>query len=166
MRPSASQKHKLKMNSKNYAILLTLGLAGMMIGVWPEISTLWTVQQNWSQLLSLTGTVAVSIYLLLLLFGLFLLLTGSWRIQSLNRFTRRRNVSTAIRWILVVGLLLVFTYIYLFSLWQPILSQPWLQLLFAVGFAQIILFILEPQREQKFGWSEVALALVLFLYPA
>ena len=165
MRPSASQKHKLKMNSKNYSILLTLGLAGMMIGVWPEISTLWTVQQNWSQLLSLTGAVAVSIYLLLLLFGLALLITGSWRIESLNSLARTRNVSTAIRWILVVGVLLVFTYIYLFSLWQPILSQPWLQLLFTMGFAQIILFVVAPRREQKLGWSEVALALALFLYP-
>ena len=103
MRPSASQNHKLKMNSKNYAILLTLGLAGMMIGVWPEISTLWTVQQNWSQLLSLTGTVAVSIYLLLLIFGLVLLITGSWRIQSLNNFTGARSLSPAIRWMLVIG---------------------------------------------------------------
>src|SRR6266511_3016338 len=150
MRPSASQKHKLKMNSKNYSILLTLGLAGIMIGVWPEISTLWTVQQNWSQLLSLTGTIAVGLYILLLLFGLVLLITGSWRIHSLNSFTRTRSMSPAIRWMLVAGLLLVFTYIYLFSLWQPILSQPWLQLLFAMGFAQIVLFIVAPQREQKF----------------
>src|SRR4029079_12355830 len=78
---------------------------------------------------------------------------------------RSRIVSSAVRWMLVVGLLLVFTYLYLFSLWQPILSQPWLQLLFAMGFAQIILFTVAPPREQKFGWSEVALALVLFLYP-
>src|SRR5574339_420180 len=102
MRPSASQKHKLKMNSKNYALLLTLGLAGMIIGVWPEISTLWTVQQNWGQLLSLTGIVAVSIYVLLLLLGLVLLIINSWRTQSINSFTR--NVSPAIRWILFVGL--------------------------------------------------------------
>src|SRR6185503_15250199 len=88
-----------------------------------------------------------------------------WRIQSLNNFTGARSLSPAIRWMLVIGLLLVFTYLYLFSLWQPILSQPWLQLLFAMGFAQIILFTVAPPREQKFGWSEVALALVLFLYP-
>jgi hypothetical protein len=66
---------------------------------------------------------------------------------------------------LAVGLLFIFTYIYLFSVWQPILSQPWIQLLFAMSFAQIILFVIAPQREQRFGWSEVASTLSIFLYP-
>ena len=61
------------MNSKNYAILLSLALVGMMIGIWSEISTLWAVEQNWAQLLSLKGTVAISLYVALLLFGLFFL---------------------------------------------------------------------------------------------
>ncbi|HEX9386701.1 MAG TPA: hypothetical protein VF918_10320 [Anaerolineales bacterium] len=153
------------MNSKNYAILLSLALVGMMIGVWSEISTLWTIEQNWAQLLSLKGTVAISLYIVLLLFGLFFIINGSWRVETLNNLTRKLNLSLAIRWTLVVGLLFVFTYIYLFSVWQPSLSQPWIQLLFAMSFAQIILFVIAPQCEQKFGWSEVASALGLFLYP-
>src|ERR1044071_6705444 len=153
------------MNSKNYAILLCLALAGMLIGVWSEISILWTIEQNWTQLLSLKGIVAVSLYLVLLLLGLFFLVSGSWRTETLNRFARRQKISSVIRWMLVVGLLFVFTYIYLFSVWQLILSQPWIQLLFAMGFAQIILLVSAPQREQKFGWSEVASTLGLFLYP-
>jgi hypothetical protein len=153
------------MNSKNYAILLSLALVGMLIGVGSEISILWTVKQNWAQLFSLKGTVAISLYVVLLLFGLFFVLNGSWRVGTLNNLTRKLNLSFAVRWTLVVGLLFPFTYIYLFSVWQPILSQPWIQLLFAMGFAQIVLFVIAPQREQKFGWSEVALTLGLFLYP-
>src|SRR5689334_22886558 len=153
------------MNRKSYATLMSLGLAGMAIGVGSEISILWTVKQNWTQLLSLRGTVAISLYLLLLILGLCFLITGLWRTETLNRFRRRWSIRPAIRWMLGVGLLFVFTYIYLFSVWQPILSQPWIQLWFAMGFAQLILFPLAPQREQKFGWSEVAAALVFFLYP-
>ena len=153
------------MNSKNYAILLSLALVGMMIGVWSEISVLWTVKQNWAQLLSLRGTVAISLYVVLLLFGLFFVINGSWRVATLDNLTRKLNLSFAVRWILIVGLLSVFTYIYLFSVWQPVLSQPWIQLLFAMGFSQIVLFFVAPQRKQKFGWSEVALMFGLFLYP-
>ncbi len=65
----------------------------------------------------------------------------------------------------MVGLLFVFTYLYLFSAWQTIISQPWAQLLFAMGLAQIILLISAPGREQRFAWSELALTLGLFLYP-
>lgn len=153
------------MNNRTYATLMSLGLAGMMIGVWSEISILWTVKQNWVQLLSLRGTVAISLYVVLLLLGLYLVIIGLWHAGALNRLTRRLNIPSVIRWMLVIGLLLVFAYIYLFSVWQPILSQPWLQLLFAMGFAQIILFSLAPQREQIFGWSEVVSTLGFFLYP-
>src|SRR5690349_23767952 len=151
------------MNSKTYPILMSLGLAGMMIGIWSEISILWTVKQNWTQLLSLRGTVAIGLYLVLLLLGLCFLIIGLWHTETLNRLTRRWSIPPVIRWMLAIGLLFVFTYIYLFSVWQPILSQPWIQLWFAMGFAQLILFPLAPQREQKFGWSEVAAALVFFL---
>jgi len=153
------------MSNKNYGILMSLGLAGMIIGIWPEISTIWRVEQNWAKLLSLMGTVTISFYLLLLFFGLFFLLTGSWRAGALNRFARSLKISSVVRWLLVVGVLFVFTYLYLFSVWQTIFSQPWAQFLFAMGLAQIILFIIAPGREQRFDWSELALTLGLFLYP-
>jgi hypothetical protein len=153
------------MSNRNYGILMSLGLTGMIIGMWSEISAIWTIEQNWPQLLSLKGIVAVGLYLALLLLGLFFLITGSWRVETLSRFALRLKGSFPARWMLVVGLLLVFTYIYLFSVWQTILSQPWTQLLFAMGFAQLILFIIAPAREQKFGWGEVASTLGLFLYP-
>jgi hypothetical protein len=64
-----------------------------------------------------------------------------------------------------VVLLLICTYIYLFSAWQFVLSQPWIQLVFALGITQMILLLIAPQREQRLGWGEVALIVGLFLYP-
>ncbi len=153
------------MSNRNYGILMSLGLAGIVIGIWTEISMLWTVEQNWAKLLSRMGTITISLYLLLLFLGLFFLLTGSWRIETLNRLARQPKASTVLRWLLTVGLLFVFTYLYLFSVWQTIISQPWAQFLFAMGLTQIILFIIAPAREQRFAWSELALTLGLFLYP-
>jgi hypothetical protein len=153
------------MSHRNYAILMSLALAGMIIGIWTEISVLWTVEQNWTKLLALMGKFTISLYLLLLLFGLYFLLTGLWRVEILNRFARSLKIPPVVRWLLIVALLFIFTYIYLFSAWQTILSQPWAQLLFAIGFAQIILLIIAPGREQRFDWSELALTLGLFLYP-
>src|SRR5512141_1759623 len=129
------------MSNRNYSILMSLGLAGIVIGIWTEISMLWTVEQNWTKLLSRMGTMTISLYLLLLFLGLFFLLTGSWRAETLNRFARQPKASTVLRWLLTVGLLFVFTYLYLFSVWQTIISQPWAQFLFAMGLAQVILFI-------------------------
>ena len=153
------------MDNKNYGILTSLGLAGMVIGIWSEISLLWTVEQNWARLLSRMGTLTIALYLLLLLSGLYFLLAGAWRVEALNQRARKVRVSIVVRWVIVTVLFLLYTYIYLFSVWQPALSQPWTQLLFAIGFAQMILFLMAPEREQRFGLSELALALGIFLFP-
>src|SRR5918995_274149 len=153
------------MDNKNYAILISLGLAGMAIGIWSEISVLWTVEQNWEKLLSTTGTIAIVLYLLLLLSGLYFLLVGAWRVEALNRLARKVRLSSAARWVLVIALFFLYTYIYLFSVWQPVLAQPWLQLLFAIGLAQMVLFLMAPEREQRLGFPELALTLGVFLYP-
>jgi hypothetical protein len=153
------------MDNKNYRILISLGLAGSVIGIWSEISLLWTVPQNWERLSSGTGMVAMSLYLLFLLLGLYLLLTGAWRVEGLNLMARKLRLSFPARWLILTGLFLVYTYIYLFTAWQAILSQPWTQLVFAMGFAQIILFLMAPQREQRLGLSEIALVVSIFLYP-
>ncbi len=153
------------MDNKNHGILMTLALAGMAIGIWSEVSSFLMVEQNWARLLSPSGTLSISLYFLLLLSGLYSLLMGSWRVEILNRWTLKWKVSSAVRWLVVTFLLLVFAYIYLYSVWQTVLAQPWIQVLFAMGFAQMLLLILAPQREQRFGWSELALTLGLFLYP-
>jgi hypothetical protein len=153
------------MDNKNYGFLISLGLAGLAIGIWSEISVLWTVEQNWEKLLSTTGTIAIILYLLLLLSGLYFLLAGAWRVEALNRLARKVRLSSSARWVLVIALFFLYTYIYLFSVWQPVLAQPWLQLLFAMGFAQMLLFLMAPEREQRLGLPELALTLGVFLYP-
>ena len=153
------------MDNKNYGILMSLGLAGMAIGIWSEVTSLWTVEQNWVKLLSSVGTITIGLYLLFFLLGLYCLLTGAWRIETLNHMARRVKLSVMARWLIVTGLFLLYTYIYLFSAWQPILAQPWTQFVFAMGFAQIILFIIAPQREQQLGLRELVLSLGIFLYP-
>jgi hypothetical protein len=153
------------MDKKNYGIMMSLGLVGIGIGIASEISRLWTVEQNWVRLLSLMGKLTISLYLLLLFLGLYFLFKGVWRVELLNGWARQLKLPSVVPSSLVVGLLLVFTYFYLYSVWQTILAQPWIQLLFAMAFAQILLFIVAPQREQRWGGRELALAIGLFLYP-
>ena len=154
-----------RMNNKQYATLMTLGLAGVIIAAGFEVSAIWEVEQNWPKLLSSTGVVTISLYVILLLIGLIFLMMGLWRVETLNRLARQMRLPLALRWLVVAGLFLVYTYIYLFSVWQPILFMPWTQLLFAMGFAQITLLVIAPEREHRFGWSELALTLGIFLYP-
>lgn len=154
------------MNSRQYGALMLLGLAGMSIGIGYEISAMWAVKQNWSKLLSSAGILAISLYLFLFILSLVTLLKSAWRGETVNEAKRKLELPLAIRWLSVVGLLLIYTYIYLFSLWQPILSlQPWSQLLLAMGLAQSIPFIVAPHRAQKVGWSALVLTLGIFLYP-
>ena len=151
--------------NKHYAIPVSLGLAGVIVGVVSEIAAIWDVEQNWPRLLSPMGLVAIGLYVVLLLIGLSLFVRSLWGSERLNRLARRRAQPLAVRWLIVIGLLLLYTYIYLFSVWQPILFMPWTQLLFAIGFTQLLLLVAAPEREQSFGWSELALALGIFLYP-
>jgi hypothetical protein len=154
-----------KVDDKYYGILMALGLTGVIMGVWSEAVAIWEVEQNWARLFSAVGIVALSLYLLLLLIGLFFLTTSLIRVETVNQMAGKLPLPITIRGLIVAGLFLLYTYIYLFSVWQPSLSQPWIQTLFAMGLTQIILFVVAPQREQRFGWSEFALALSIFLYP-
>ena len=62
------------MDNKNYGILISLGLTGMAIWIWPEIASIWAVEQNWEKLLSPAGIVSVSLYLLLFIAGVYFLI--------------------------------------------------------------------------------------------
>src|SRR5215213_3480673 len=153
------------MANKNYGILMSLGLAGVALGIWADLSSIWTVEQNWETLLSSTGVIAITFYVLLLLIGLFILIAGAWNMDGLHRTAGNFRTSLLVRWLIITGLLLVFTYIYLFSPWQTVLALAWPQALFAMGLAQVILLLAGPERKQRFGWSELAVAVGLFLYP-
>ncbi len=150
------------MKSKNYNILMSIGLLGGMIKLWGEISMIPAVEQNWEKLFSPPELLAISVYILLFVVGLFLLEMSLWRVETLNRAALKLNQTG---WLVLAVAILISMYVYLYSAWQNILSIPWTQFMFAVGFAQITLFLVGTNRPQRFGWSELALALSLFLYP-
>ncbi len=150
------------MNSKKHSILMSIGLLGGLIKLWREISVITTVNQNWENLFSPAGKLAISAYILLFLIGLFLLLMGLWRVEALNRAALKLDQTG---WLALPVVILIPMYVYLYSEWQNILSHPWTQLMFAIGFAQIALFLVGQDRSQRFGWNELALALSMFLYP-
>jgi len=130
-----------------------------------EQDAIWALPQSLHNLFSLRGLIAFVAFIALLLSGYILLFLGIWHPDRLQRQSQRFSTSMPLRFGLTIGLLLVHTYIFLYSTWQPVLSTPWMQLTFAIGLAQIIQWIAAPDRPQTFGWSELALALALLIYP-
>ena len=97
--------------------------------------------------------------------GLVYLLIGFLQPDVLNRWSRNFEKPLWTRWGIVVGVIIVFTYIYLYSPWQHAVPGPWSQLVFAAGLTQIVLFFAAPHGDQVFGWRELFLTFVLFLFP-
>ncbi len=164
MQCAINKKNKWKMNSKNYSILMSIGLLGGLIKVWRETSMISTVQVNWGKLFSPVEILAISAYILLFLVGFSFLFMGLWRVETLNRATLTLKLKQ-MGWLMLVVVILIPQYVYLYSEWQNILVNPWIQFMFAMSFAQVALFLVGQNRAQRFGWSELALALSLFLYP-
>jgi len=154
------------MNNKSYRILMSIALIRCAVGMWNELSISFAAPQNWGKLFSITGTLTLALYTLLLLSGMFLLLMGLWRLKTLDRVALKVNsLYPKAGWLVLAVLTLLTMYVYLFSEWQNIFSSPWTQFTFAVGFACITLFLAAPNRTQQFRWSELALALSMFLFP-
>lgn len=153
------------MNNKNHRILLSIGLALMVIKAWEELSATFVLDHNWGKLLSPGGLFAVSIYLILFVTGFLILLAGLLTPEFIQHRIRQTAFSQNPVWAVFLLLLLAVVYVYLYSEWQNFLSTPWLQLLFAVGFSQIVLLFLAPSRIGYFGWSETAIAIALFVFP-
>ena len=157
--------NRSNLDDKQYSFLMGLALIGISLGVWSEISRLGELEQDWTRLWSSMGMVALSLYLLLLLLGLVLLIASLIRPERVTQTARQLQLPVIVRGLIIGGLFLLYTYIYLFSLWQPVLSQPWMQFLFALGFTQTLMFLAAPGRQQRLDWGEFALTLGIFLYP-
>jgi len=154
-----------KENDNVYRLLISIALIWVLIGVWSEVFQFWASKHNWEKLLSLSGKVVISIYLVLFVLGMVHLVAGAWNASLLGRISSRMAIPGIRRVPVVAMLVVVFVYVHLYSVWQDILTTPWLLLLFALIFSQIILFVVSPHREQRISWTELSLALVLFLYP-
>jgi len=142
------------MNSKNYSILMSIGLLGGLIKLWREISMISTVEQNWGKLFSPAGILAMFVYILLFLVGLFLLVMGLWRVETLNRAALKSNQTG---WLLLTVVILIPIYVYLYSAWQNILSFPWTHFMFALGFAQVTLFLVGQNRHNGLDGANLLL---------
>lgn len=154
-----------KENDNIYRLLISIALVWVLIGVWSEVSQFWVSKHNWEKLLSLSGKVVIFTYLVLFVLGLVQLVAGAWNVSLLGRISSRMAIPGIRRGPVVAMLVVMFVYVHLYSVWQDILTTPWLLLLFVLTFSQIILFVVSPHREQRISWNEVSLALVLFLYP-
>jgi hypothetical protein len=130
-----------------------------------EIRSAWLAVRISEKIFSFTEIISATLYIALFLAGLIFLLPGLWRPDMLNRRSRDFEMPILLRWSIATGLVVLFTYTCLYSPWQNKLPGPWSQLIFAAGLTQIILFFTAPQKAQVFGWHELSLALVLFLFP-
>ncbi len=150
---------------KSSQYLIPIGLIFGFIFAYFEIALVAASQPRWEKLLSPIGAAAIGIYLLILIMGLLCLTLGVWSAAALNRLARSLETPIWLRRLIVIGLTLIVAWVYLYSSWQDAVPGPWVQLIFATGFAQIVLLLLAPRREQSFGWSELSLTLAVFLYP-
>jgi hypothetical protein len=153
------------MNDKNLRVLLSIGLVLGAVMTWKELSSTFMLDHNWSKLLSPNGVLAVSIYVLLFAAGFVILLVGLMDPKYIQHRLRQAAFSQNLRRAVFLLFLLAIVYVYLYSAWQNFLSTPWVQLLFAIGFSQIVLLFLASDRTGSFGWSEAAFAIALFVFP-
>ena len=148
-----------------YRLLISIMFIWVLIGVWGETSRFWIFEHNWAILFSPLGITVIFVYLVLFLAGMAHLVMSALDVNLTNRIARRLEISGGLRAFAVAALVVLYVYIHLYSVWQDSLTTPWVQLAFASSFSLIILFVALPHREQRFGWNELALTFILFLYP-
>ena len=153
------------MKNRNFGAILTLVLCiGLFVACVEINSALVTQESQGAFFSSVTGLVSFLLYSLLALAGVLSLTVGFWSPSVLDRFAQKLGPAW-LRWLAVAGLLVVATWVYLFSPWQFILTGPWTQLVFAAGLAQLIFLLLAPRRIVPFGWGELSLTISIFLFP-
>ena len=74
-----------KENDNVYRLLISIALVWVLIGVWSEVSRFWETKHNWEKLLSISGKVVISTYLILFVLGLVQLVAGAWNVSLLGR---------------------------------------------------------------------------------
>lgn len=151
-----------KESPRNIIQLLTIGLVTGIIFAYSEIKTLWSPDQIWDKLLTPTGVITISLYILFAIVGLVVLIFSLWKPQSIQSLAEKL---TNIRWPITFLLIGFIVWMYLFSPWQSTLTMPWTQFIFAAALARLLAWLFAPEQNQPFGWSELALAFSIFLYP-
>ena len=146
-------------------LVKTLALLVILVVASLDISSTWQLSQNQDELALPGSGLFLAFYFLFLLAGLVWLLLGLWTSTRLDSLRQKIHLPTLVRWLAWTGLLLAYTWGFLFSPWQALLTGPWSGLLFSLGLAQLLLFFAPAGRSQELGWGELLLALTLFVYP-
>ncbi|MBK8619736.1 MAG: hypothetical protein IPN96_22170 [Anaerolineales bacterium] len=151
-----------KESPKNITQLLSIGLIAGLVFAYFEVKTLWTPEQVWNKLLTPIGIATISLYILLAIIGLTVLVFSLQKPQPIQILAEKL---TFIRWPIAIALIGFIVWMHLFSPWQLTLTFPWTQFIFAAALARLVAWLFAPKQNQPFGWSELALAFSLFLYP-
>lgn len=148
------------MNNKTYTVLLILSLLFGMFAMCAEVVSAFALPENQAGLFSGTGVFAIAVYVSLGLVGVYSLVA-----VGLGKIPRMGGMSVWSRWLIPAGALLVVSWVLLFSPWQFVLSGPWVQIIFAAGFAQLTSLLLSPRSGRFPGWRALSLTLSVFLFP-
>ena len=147
--------------SRNKKHLLNLLL---LFGIWlsySEIRALWSTEQAWDKLFTLSGWLAIGISILLAITSLATIFLSLWMPE---RIRAAAEGGSRFRWPLALGLAGLLAWILLYSPWQ-LTFGPWTQFLVAVGLARLLAWLFAPQRTESFGWDELVIAFAFFLAP-
>ena len=147
---------------KNIIQLLTIGLVSGLVFAFLEIKALWVPDQIWNKLLTPLGVAAIIAYILLALVGVVILFLSLWNPSPLRALAR--NIKS-LRWLVAFATIGFLAWVYLFSPWQATLTMPWTQFIVAAALARLLAWCFVPEQDQPFGWSDLALAFSIFLYP-
>ena len=153
------------MNNKNYGVMVTFSLIAGLLLARAEIVSALALQESDGALFSKIGLLAIILYSVLSATGLLSLIARFWLSKiTVDVFSRFGLLNWA-RWLVFSGSLAFLTWVYLYSPWQFILTGGWTQFIVAIAFAELISTLISPRQNKSFGWSELALAVSVFLYP-
>lgn len=147
-------------NSKKFYLL---GLALLLLASGVETSSWYLADHDWSALYSVGGLLALVIILGALLAGLLIVLLGWFVPNVLQKIVGFPPRTKLYRWLIAVGLIFVFIWIFLYSPWQADFPNPWAKFLIALDFALLISLTISG-LQNGLGWREAALGLALFIY--
>ncbi|MGA7192563.1 MAG: hypothetical protein WBW94_02955 [Anaerolineales bacterium] len=130
-----------------------------------EIVKIPRAQVDWTRVLSATGLLTLTAYVLLLILGLVAFVFYFLGSTTLNSLTQQVSRPRWMRWLAVAVLILSVIWFYLYSPLQDVLNGPWLQLIFSFGLTAWIVMLISPRRQLFGGWEEFIFAVSLFLFP-
>lgn len=144
--------------------LMAIGLAVGLVLAYTEVRAVWGSDQQWGELFDLPDALALVLYLLAALWALAVLIFSVTDLDP-PRLPAKTHNGLFLGWLIAAAFIIFIPWFHLFSGWRSVAPGPWTQFLVAAGIARFIGWMFGPQREEPFGWSDLALAFSLFLLP-